>query len=219
VFSRLAAPDGPYDSLQLGLSAVDADGAALAGYDMSYSAAGACAGAGCNAKAVGAAGKQRFGRLWVGNANGSILASLRAPAQTQYWNSAGGVGIGWTVNTLDSCTSIPYADMSVGGYKGGVSSASLPGGSMAFSAGQATLVATRSGGVSSGSAYVGVNLGAASAAPNSCGSGLSSVPGASMSWLQSNFCTGTYGANPNAYLIWGAAAGKSGMTIFLRESY
>lgn len=223
-FNRLANPDGQYDQLQIGLSAVDADGAAIAGMDMSYTASGTCLPAACNAKTVGTTQKMRFGRLDLSNAYGSILTTLRSEAKAQYWTkSATGTALGWSQNTLDSCTSIPYASMGLGGYLGSVSSATLPAGSLTLSSGKGTIVVTRPAGATvSGSVHLGINLGAAAASPNSCLSGLPSVAASAtaLSHLQSNHCSASnFNLNPNARLTWGSASGKSGATVFIRETY
>lgn len=224
-FARLSGgPDGAYDSLQAGLSGSDPDGASIAALDMSYASAGSCSGSGCNAKAVGSPTRARFGRLEFQNAYGSVLSTLRAPVQSMFWSrSALGAPLGWAPNTLDSCTQLPYASMSVGAFSGSVSSVSLPPGSLALSSGKATIVATRSGAASanvSGSALLGINLASSAAAPGGCSTGLASVPGAKLAHLQSNFCSaGSYSNNPAGKLVWGAPQGKSGSIVFWRETY
>jgi hypothetical protein len=222
-FSRLATgPDGQYDSLQMGLSGADADGAPIGSMDMSYTSSGICSGAGCNAKKIGSSTRQRFGRLELQSAYGSVITSLRVPVVAMYWlKSATGAPLGWAVNTLDSCTSIPYADISVGAFTGSVSGVTLPSGNLAMSSGKGTIVATRSGAANvSGSALIGINLGSASAAPAGCSTGLGAVPGANLTPLQSNFCSAsTYSNNPSSKLIWGAPQGKSGSIVFSRETY
>lgn len=223
-FNRLANPDGQYDQLQIGLSAVDADGAAIAGMNMSYTAPGTCVAAACNAKAVGSTQKIRFGRLDLSNAYGSILTTLRTEAKAQYWTkSATGTPWGWSQNTLDSCTTLPYASMGLGGYLGSVGSATLPSGSLTLSSGKGTIVVTRPAGATvSGSVNLGINLGAAAASPNSCLTGLPSVAASAtpLAHLQSNHCNASnFNLNPNARLTWGNASGKSGATVFIRETY
>jgi hypothetical protein len=183
---------------------------------MSKSASGACSAA-CNASAVGAPSKIRHGRLEISNATGSVLDTLRAPVSALYWNAP----LGWTVNTLDSCTAIPYASFAKT-TTGALSGVALPTGSMTFASGQGALVATKSpaGAAVSGSALIGLNLGAAAASPSSCAAGLASAPAANLPHLQSNFCSaGSYAKNPNAKLIWGAPNAKSGSSIFMREMY
>jgi len=92
-------PDGPFDSLQLGIRLTDPDGVALNGMDMNAATAGACAP--CNAKAVGGTTSVRFGRLRLSNAHGSELRQLRVPVGAEYWN-----GIGFATNAADSCSTV-----------------------------------------------------------------------------------------------------------------
>ncbi|CAG0930240.1 MAG: hypothetical protein EFKGCFLK_01207 [Rhodocyclaceae bacterium] len=99
-FRRLSAPDdpdGPFDSLQLGLRLTDPDGVTLDGLDMDAGTAGACAP--CNAKAVGAPTRLRFGRLRLQNVHGSELRALRMPVSAEYWN-----GAGFAAHTADNCS-------------------------------------------------------------------------------------------------------------------
>jgi len=92
-------PDGPFDSLQLGILLADPDGVALDGLDMNAATAGACAP--CTAKAVGATSRVRFGRLHLQNTHGSELRSLRMPVSAEYWN-----GTGFVTHAADNCTGL-----------------------------------------------------------------------------------------------------------------
>jgi hypothetical protein len=95
-------PDGPYDTLQLGVQLSDADGVALNSLDMNASTAGDCiAATNCNAKAVGAPGSTRFGRMRLQNAMGSELNSLPVPVRAEIWN-----GSGFLMNALDNCSTV-----------------------------------------------------------------------------------------------------------------
>ena len=222
VFSRLANPDGQYDNLQLGLSGSDTDGATIASQDMSYSVAGTCSGASCNAKMIGAPVKMRFGRLEVQSAYVALLNKIQLPIYAKYWaKSANGI-LGWSNNTLDSCTQIPYADMSIGSYSSGFSGVNLPSGNLTLSSGKGIIVATRTGNATvAGSAVLGVNLSTVAQSPGGlCASTLPSVPGASLPWLQSNFCgTSSQTANPAARLTWGSSQSKSNSIVIMRELF
>lgn len=92
-------PDGPFDSLQLGILLADPDGVALDGLDMNAATAGACVP--CTAKAVGATSRVRFGRLHLQNTHGSELRSLRMPVSAEYWN-----GTGFVTHAADNCTGL-----------------------------------------------------------------------------------------------------------------
>jgi hypothetical protein len=105
-FVRNTNPDGPFDSLQIGIGVTDADGPALQGRNMNASTTGAC-GAGCTAVAIGTT-KIRFGRLKMTNAHGSELLNLRVPSDVQYW-----AGTYFTGDAEDSCTSIAASSISL----------------------------------------------------------------------------------------------------------
>lgn len=92
-------PDGPFDSLQLGVRLTDPDSVALNGLDMNPATAGACAP--CTAKIVGAATSVRFGRLKLQNAHGSELRSIRMPVRAEFWN-----GAGFALNSADNCSTV-----------------------------------------------------------------------------------------------------------------
>ena len=96
-------PDGPFDSLRIGIGAADPDATVkIAGMDMNAATSGDCVGAGtCDAAAIGAATRVRFGRLRMINAHGSELRSLPVPVRAEFWN-----GTGFATNTLDGCTAI-----------------------------------------------------------------------------------------------------------------
>lgn len=99
IFNRAAAPDGPYDTLQLGVQLTDPDGPVLGGLDMNAATSGACAP--CTGKVVGAPISVRFGRLRLQNALGPELRPLPVPVWAEYWN-----GTAFARNTQDSCTTI-----------------------------------------------------------------------------------------------------------------
>ena len=101
-FLRRAAPDnpdGPFDSLRLGVRLTDPDAVVLAGLDMDATTAGACAP--CNAKLIGAATSTRFGRLRMLNAHGSELRALPLTVRSEFWN-----GAGFATHGADNCTAM-----------------------------------------------------------------------------------------------------------------
>ncbi|MBZ0132177.1 MAG: LamG domain-containing protein [Rhodocyclaceae bacterium] len=103
-------PDGPFDSLRLGVRLNDPDGVALNGLDMNVVTAGACAP--CTAKAVGAATSVRFGRLRILNAHGSELRALPLTVRSEFWN-----GSGFALNTSDNCTALAAGDFTLGNWQ------------------------------------------------------------------------------------------------------
>lgn len=149
-------PDGPYDSLQLGVRVTDPDGVALNGLDMNAATSGACAP--CDAKAVGAATSVRFGRLRLSNAVGSELRALIIPATAQYWN-----GTGFTTNFADYQLAIPCTALSglltLGNFQGNLNAGeTLPVLSGVLGAAN-YLTLTSPGAGNNGSVDVTVNLG------------------------------------------------------------
>lgn len=230
IFTRAASgPDGSYESLLFGLSSGDLDGVPIAGMDASFSTPGASCGSSCDMKIVGAPTKARFGRLEARNVFGAILPTLKVPLQAMYWAKSSSGSLGWTPNTLDSCTTIPYSAVALGGFSGGVSSATTPPapGSVKLAQGKAEIPVTRSGAASSssGSALLGINLGpGALFNGGGCYGSSSTFPGfgggSAANYLKSNFCGApNFFGNPSAKIIWGAPAAKSGSIIFSREAY
>lgn len=225
-FSRLSSGhDGSYESLQLGISGADADGVPISGLNASYSASGSC-GALCNMKSIGGPAKMRHGRLEVLNVFGAVTPTLNVPVQAMYWARNASGALGWTPNTLDSCTSIARAAIRVGGLTGSVASATIPAApaSIKLSGGKAIIPVTRSGGAnSSGSALLGINLAAsATFTDGGCFGQANPFPafgaGAGYPYLKSEFC-GVANGNPAAKIVWGAPSAKSGSIVFSRESY
>lgn len=152
-------PDGPYDSLQLGVRVLDPGGGRVATPDMNPAAAGC--GAGCDARALGTAQRLRFGRLKLSNASGSELAVLPVPMRAQYYN-----GTGFVTNTDDRCTTVAVGAVTLGNWQrnlnAGETTSSVAGSvgidTPAASAGRVDLSAPGSG--NSGSVDVTVDLSA-----------------------------------------------------------
>ncbi|MEZ5614910.1 MAG: LamG domain-containing protein [Rhodocyclaceae bacterium] len=104
-------PDGPFDSLQLGVRVTDPDAVVLNSLDMNAATVGACAP--CNAKAVGAATSMRFGRLRLQNAHGSELRALPLTVRSEFWS-----GSGFAVNGSDGCAALAAGDFSLSNWQG-----------------------------------------------------------------------------------------------------
>jgi hypothetical protein len=104
-------PDGPFDSLQLGVRLTDPDAVVLNSLDMNAATAGVCAP--CNAKAVGAATGVRFGRLRLQNTHGSELRTLPLTVRSEFW-----IGSGFAVNGSDGCTALAAGDFSLSNWQG-----------------------------------------------------------------------------------------------------
>jgi MSHA biogenesis protein MshQ len=94
-FDRDSAPDGPFDSLQIGVSVSDPDGAQVESLDMLSS----------SVRSLDTT-QVRYGRMLLSNAHGSELLPLTVPAVLQYFD-----GNNFVVNTDDSCTTLLITDV------------------------------------------------------------------------------------------------------------
>ena len=113
-FSRLVAPDGPYDTLQLGLKLLDPrDALTLASPDMLANGAGNCAVAGtCDARALGTPISVRYGRMAVLPGSASELEALDVPLLAQYFD-----GSGFRPQTADLCSLYALGDATLSDYQ------------------------------------------------------------------------------------------------------
>lgn len=103
-FQRESEPDGPFESLNIGLKLVDVDGASLQSLNLRANTIGTCTNTGnvatdCDAISLGTT-SVRYGRLVLPNAYGPETSNLLMPMQVEYLNAAGQ----YVVNTDDSCT-------------------------------------------------------------------------------------------------------------------
>lgn len=219
-FSRPASPDGPFDSLQLGVAvsnSVLADGTLLQNRDMNPTTSGNCvAAANCTGKAIGGTTAVRFGRLRVLGRSGSSAAALTVPMLTEYWN-----GAGFAVNTLDSCTTLARDKVTLSNFTGFVSCATMLSTPISFASGAASPTMSAPG--AKGSVDLRVNLGTASG--NYCPS--VSVPSAGLgavsagaSYLQGRWdgVGATYDDDPSARVTFGVF-GQPNNVIFRRENF
>lgn len=130
-FSRAAAPDGPFDALDIGISVTDAtDGVTLgATRNLLPTNNTTCTTATCtHQKLLGTPAsanpptpiKMRFGRLKPQNAYGSERLDLPVPLEAQYWT-----GITFTRNTLDTCTALTPTHVNLVNYQGGITATNM----------------------------------------------------------------------------------------------
>lgn len=97
-----AAPDGPFESLQIGLQLTDGfDLRKLEDLNINAATSGNCSGAACTAISVGSLLNMRYGRLRLDDAFGPETADLPVNLITEYW-----AGNYFAKNTADSCTLI-----------------------------------------------------------------------------------------------------------------
>ncbi len=96
-------PDGPYPGTQFGIAPNDADGVQMQAFDFDVD------GDAVNDHfAVGPATELRFGRLRLANGFGADTSQLQLALDVQYWG-----GGSFTLNTLDSCTSLAQANIAL----------------------------------------------------------------------------------------------------------
>ncbi|MFZ5531380.1 MAG: DUF6701 domain-containing protein [Pseudomonadota bacterium] len=119
--TRAAAPDGPYESFNLGMDPVDADGVKLASYDLDVNNDTVA-----DHGLVGAS-KIRYGRLKLSHAHGSEVLDLPIGIQAQYWN-----GTVFVTNTDDNCTTLAPANITLGNYQGGITATNMGTGHVSF---------------------------------------------------------------------------------------
>lgn len=216
-FARLATPDGPYDALALGVRAVDADGAVIAGRDMNAATAGDCVtAANCDAKQIaGATTRARFGRLRISNGNGSQLIAMPLPIQTQYWN-----GSGFITSALDNCTTVAPANVALGNFQRNLSAGETTvttGG--AFVAGVGSLRLSAPGAANNGSVDVSVNLTAVPAGASCTTSpAMPASTGLGLTWLHGAWCGATYNRDPTARATFGVLR-NTDRFIYQRENF
>jgi hypothetical protein len=218
-FSRPASPDGPFDSLQIGVRVTDADGPVIQGLDMNAATTGDCtSGSTCTAKSIGTT-IVRFGRLTIGNASGSAALPLLVPIEAQYWN-----GKSFVTNTLDACTSVSASvagsDVAMGSYSTALApppckTAISNGG--ALTSGRRSLRLSAPTGNASGNLTLTVNLGAV-ASGNTCttaGAAQGTATTANLPHLQSG---SGFNQNPSGRATFGVYKGSEDQ-IFRQENF
>jgi len=214
-FARAASPDGPFDSLQIGIVVTDADGPALENTTMNPTTNNNCATAlTCTGVALGTT-MVRFGRLKVNNAYGSELLDLPIGMTLQYWNGIGFIPMG----TTDSCTVFTASDIALSfpvatanHLTACETTVSLTGGLPANSK------LTKPGSGNSGWANLRVNL-SATASGNTCiGPTISAATTANKPYLRGNWGTTTFDQDPTALVRFGTYRGGDGF-IYFRENF
>jgi MSHA biogenesis protein MshQ len=188
-FSKLANPDGAYDSFALLAAVTDPDSVAILGTNSS------------NTTSV------RYGRLFLGNNFGSELIALPLALSTQYWASGG-----WANNALDSCTTLPASSVRMDGYAQNLEACETvlsPVGILNFAngvvAGGLRLSAPGAGNTGS----VNLTINTAAAAGNTCIAAVpSAASNANLPWFTSTTSRATFGVYKGANQF-----------IYMREAY
>lgn len=207
MLTRAAAPDGPFESFNLGIDPMDADGVKLSSYNLDTSVP-----ADTSDRGLVGNSKIRFGRLRLLNAYGSELLPLRVPVRAEYFN-----GTTWTLNAADNCTSLSANSFALSGGIAANTSASA----VSLSGGGGMLTLAKPSPVATGSVDVAVNLGAAGSDQSCLGSHGGTA--ANMSWLRGFWApaancnsTAAWAQDPSARIKFGSPKAPY---IYLRERY
>jgi MSHA biogenesis protein MshQ len=216
-FTRSASPDGPFDSLVLGVSVTDPDGALVSTPDMNAATAGAC-GTGCNARALNGSTptRVRFGRLKIGNALGAPQLDLPVPLTTQYWN-----GVAFVTNAQDSCTRFTNTQFAFGTYRAPLAACATSG----APAGANGIVVTSGRGALRlskpnvrGSVDLTANLGPTASGTTCSAGAAATATAASRPWLQGNWGASTWDRDPAGRAVFGVPRASADV-IYQRENY
>ena len=214
-FTRPAAPSGPFEQLNMGLTVTDTDVATVprvAGADFNPSAIGGVA---TYKSFAGSPLKMRFGRLKLSNAHGSELLNLPVPIQAQYWN-----GTTFVPNEADNCTVLDSTNVALGNYqrKAGdtwTTSPTLANTAAVQGRWQVNLSKPSPAPAGKGSVDLCVDLGADPVGGTVC----SAIASANLPYLQGLWSPGTgYNNDPKVRATFGVFKGNDEF-IYLREMY
>lgn len=210
-FTR-GAPVSPFDAdISLAVNVIDADGVAYASNPARFGQATPGNGIPFNN-----GNAMRFGRLGVGNANGSQLVPLLLPMETQYWN-----GTSFVTNAADNCTAVAAANVGLGNYTGnlGAGETTVTVSGAAFSSGRNTIALSAPGAGNDGSVDVVVNLGTTTTIDSCLAWGAMPTPaGANLTHLRGQWCGATPTKDPTARAAFGVYRGSEEV-IFIRENF
>ncbi|WP_138513496.1 DUF6701 domain-containing protein [Rhodoferax bucti] len=194
-FSKLASPDGPYDSFKLKAAISDPDGATFLSATNETNTT-----------------RVRYGQMRLFNTYGSELLALPVPLEARYWN-----GSFYVTNTLDSCTTLNLSSVIMSNYVSNLptglaacetqisptTNQTLNGGKL-LSPG---LVLSKPGAGNSGSVLLTLNVSATATGKTCVSTTESNATAANLPW---------FGSNPTARATFGVY--KSPL-IYLRENY
>jgi hypothetical protein len=208
--SRAASPDGPFESLRIGIIPADTDTVTVRAADLNLDTT---VPADSNDRVLVGSSKIRFGRLAIRNANGSQLVPLPVPLETQYWN-----GTAFITNTADNCTSIAAANLALSNYTQNLNACETSLTVGAFASGRATAQLSAPGSANNGNVNLTANLGASGSGTTCIGGSSTAVTGADRAYLQGNWTGGNYDQNPSARATFGVFKGAEEV-IFVRENF
>lgn len=195
-FSRLANPDGPYESFKLIASVSDPDGSSLIGTSTQKET---------NTTRV------RYGRIAIGNAYGSELLDLAIPVEAQYWASGGY----YITNRQDTCTSFNVSSLILSNFTQNLAACETqlsPTGVQTLAFGKLALKLTKPGIDASnipnrGSVQLTLNTGSTASGSTCLSPTSTAATAANMSW---------FGTNPSGRATFGIFRSPY---IYQRESY
>ena len=193
-FERAATPDGPYQSLQLGLDIItEQDNRDIENQDM----------LGNTAKAFGTT-DVRFGRLNLANAFGSELLALNMPLRAEYYG-----GTSYILNSDDNCTTRTDAPAAAPVW----GDITLPTASYTDNLAEGDTTPGIGGNVTAGMDIVSLT------APGTGNDGSVTIDLAAPAWLQFDWDgDGNYVNDPSATATFGVFHGNDA-TIYRRELY
>jgi len=166
----------------------------------------------------------RYGRLRIGNANGSQLVPLPVPMETQYYSGA--PANAFFTNTADNCTTLAGTNITMGNFQGSLgplaSCKTNMNANITFTAGRGNLLLTAPGSANGGSVDLTLQLGTGAFGSTSCVTPGSPPPqatnGANRAYLQGNWTGGNFDQNPTGRAAFGVFKGAEEV-IFIRENF
>ena len=185
-FSRLAAPDGSYETFKLVAALSDPDGSSLIGTSTQKET---------NTTRI------RYGRLAIGNAYGSELLDLPIPFEAQYWSSNGY----YVTNRDDSCTSFNMSSLMMSGFTQNLAACETqisPTGMQTLVGGKLPLKLTKPGPSNQGSALLTLNLGSTASGSTCVSAASSPASAANLPWFGSTNPAGLakFGISKSPYI-------------------
>lgn len=219
LFFARTTPVLPFDAeISLAINIIDADGVV---YESPIGTPANPARFGTASAGNGIAfssGKQmRFGRLRIGNANGSQLLPLKVQMQAQYWASTG-AGNSFIANTDDSCTALVAANIALGNYQKNLNACETSVTVGSFAGGRSAVQLSAPGNGNNGSVDLTANLGAGGSGTTCVAGAVTPVTGANRAYLQGNWSGGAYDQNPTARAAFGVYRGAEEV-IHIRENF
>ncbi|MDH3287714.1 MAG: hypothetical protein OEP48_08350 [Betaproteobacteria bacterium] len=218
LFFTRTAPVAPFDAdVSLAINVIDDDGVAYGANPAQFGAATAG-----NGIAFNNGKPMRFGRLRIGNANGSQLTPLPVLVEVQYYS--GPPGNAFVTNTDDSCTALAASNVAMSNFTPNLAPSpnckTAITGVSAFSAGRSTLTLAAPGSGNEGTVDLTVNLGSTGSGTTctSVGGGPTPVSGSNIWFLKGNWTGGAFDKDPSARATFGVFQGAEEV-IFTRENF